>query len=257
MKEKDFSTRVDERSPGTEKILSFLNSSLENATLEELQELRESIFWVQYSDGDLIAQEGSLSSSIYIIYDGLVKIGKYSKSQQKKRVLRFLGPHEWFGLEVLFMPDQHTNIQFARAVLDSELISIKTSKFKDFLSSHPKALNDLCKWFAREVAMLEFKLTRETADGSLQNFAILLLGLNEKYGREVENGSKIDLELPKHTLADLMGISAETLRRLIKRLEEAGAISIKNHKITIQDQERLHELAGVQDFYLTILGETL
>ncbi len=254
---KKISTRVDGKNPGPEKILSFLSSSLENVSQEELEELKDSIFWVQYSDGDLVAQEGSLSSSIYIIYDGLVKIGKYSQSQQKKRVLRFLGPHEWFGLEVLFMPDQHTNIQFARAVLDSELISIESSAFKDFLGSHPEALNDLCKWFAREVAMLEFKLTRETADGSLQNFAILLLGLDEKYGEKVEKGSKIDLELPKHTLADLMGISAETLRRLIKRLKESGAISTRDHKITIQDRKKLHELAGIQDFYLTILGETL
>jgi len=257
VRKKDFSTRVDGKHPGADEILSFLSSSLENVPREELKDLKDSIFWVQYSDGDLVAQEGSLSSSIYIIYNGLVKIGKYSKSQQKKRVLRFLGPHEWFGLEVLFMPDQHTNIQFARAVLDSELISIEASKFKEFLDNHPEALNDLCKWFAREVAMLEFKLTRETADGSLQNFAILLLGLEEKYGKKVKGGSKIDLKLPKNTLADLMGVSAETLRRLMKRLKEAGAISTQDHKITIQDQDKLHELAGVQDFYLTILGETL
>ena len=257
MKDKNIATRADGKNPTSEEILTFLASSLENVSEEELKELEDSIFWVQYADGDLVAQEGSLSSSIYIIYDGLVKIGKYSKSQQKKRVLRFLGPHEWFGLEVLFMPDQHTNIQFARAVLDSELIAIEVSKFSDFLNSHPRALEDLCKWFAREVAMLEFKLTRETADGSLQNFAILLLGLDEKYGKKEKQGSKIDLELPKNTLADLMGVSAETLRRLMKRLKEAGAISTKNHKITIRDRNKLHELAGVQDFYLTILGETL
>lgn len=78
---------------------------------------------------------------------------------------------------MLFLPEQHTNIQFARAVLDSELISIEASAFHEFILNYPKALYDLCMWFAREVAMLEFKLTRETSDGSLQNFAVLLLGL--------------------------------------------------------------------------------
>lgn len=257
MNEEDVSTRTDSGNPGTNRMISFLSSSLNNVSKGELEELEDSMFWVQYSKGDLIAQEGSLSSSVYIVYDGLVKIGKYSDAKQNQRVLRFLGPKEWFGLEVVFMPNQNTDIQFSRAVLDSELISIETSRFKEFLHQHPEALYDLCVWFAREVAMLEFKLTREAADGALQNFAVLLLGLDEKYGEEEGNGSKIDLKLPRHTLADLMGVSVETLRRLIKRLKEAGAISTKDHKITVQDRNKLHELAGVQDFYLTILSETL
>jgi len=155
------------------------------------------------------------------------------------------------------MPNQHTNIQFARAVLDSELISIEVSKFKEFLDKHPEALVDLCKWFAREVAMLEFKLTTEASGGALQNFATLLLGLSQKYGKKLENNIEIDLELHKDTLANLMGISAETLRRLIKRLKKAEAISFEKHKIIIKNQSKLHELAGVKDFYLTILSETL
>ncbi|MBS3813674.1 Crp/Fnr family transcriptional regulator [Candidatus Bipolaricaulota bacterium] len=256
MKKINNSTLADEGKPDFQEIASFLSSSLTKVPAKEIQRLKDSIFWVQYPGGDLVVQEGSLSSSLYIVYSGLVKIGKYSK-KRKKRVLRFLGPQEWFGLEVLFLPEQRTNIQFARAVLDSELISIETSAFHDFITKYPHALYDLCMWFAREVAMLEFKLTRETSDGSLQNFAVLLLGLNEKYGEEVESGSEINLKLPRNTLSDLMGVSAETLRRLINQLKSSETISTKDNKITILNEEKLHELAGIQDFYLTIMGETL
>lgn len=58
-------------------------------------------------------------------------------------------------------------------------------------------------------------------------------------------------------MSDLMGVSAETLRRLIKRLKNTETISTQDNKITILDEDKLHELAGIQDFYLTILGETL
>jgi len=252
----DNNTTSDRKKPDFSQIISFLSSSLKDVPSDEIEKLSDSIFLVQYSGGDLVVQEGSLSSSVYIVRSGLVKIGKYSKPR-KRRVLRFLGSREWFGLEVLFLPNQRTNIQFARAVLDSELISIEASAFNDFVTNCPNALYDLCMWFAREVAMLEFKLTRETSEGSLQNFATLLLGFNEKYGKKVESGSQIDLKLPRHTLADLTGVSAETLRRLIKRLKESETISTHDSKVTIKDEEKLHKLASVQDFYLTILGETL
>lgn len=82
-----------EEKPDFQQIVSFLSSSLQKVPAEEIEKLKDSIFWVQYSGGDLVVQEGSLSSSLYIVYSGLVKIDKYSK-KRKKRVLRFLGPQE-------------------------------------------------------------------------------------------------------------------------------------------------------------------
>lgn len=233
----------------------FLSSVFGGLAEEELEELCDSIFRVEYGHGDLIIQEGSHFSGLYIVYRGLVKIGKYA-STGKRRVLRFLAPKELFGLEALFMPGQQTNIQFARALVDSELIFIEKRVLLNFLERHPQALFALCRWFAREVAMLEFKLTRDATEGSIQNFSMLLLALNNKYGMKTDSGSQIDLELSRQTLANILGISIETLMRLMKSLKERGIISSENNKITIIDEEKLDGIAQTSDFYLSILEET-
>lgn len=236
-------------------LASFISATIGGVDEEDLEKLSDSIFWVGYDGGDLIVQEGSFSSSVYLVYKGLVKIGKHSGSG-RRRVLRFLAPKEWFGLEALFLPDQRTNIQFARALVNSELIFIESTSLYKFLKRHPRALFDLCRWFAREVAMLEFKLTRTSTEGAIQNFSMLLLALSKKYGIKVDSGDMIDLDLSKQTLANSLGVSVETLRRLIKKLGNRNIISVEDSKIIIKNEDKLNEIAECTDFYLSILEET-
>ncbi|MFW6421412.1 MAG: Crp/Fnr family transcriptional regulator [Candidatus Bipolaricaulota bacterium] len=239
-----------------DQLASFLASSVKGLTKSDFREIKDSLICVDYEGGDLIAQEGSLLSGVFIVYSGLVKIGKYSPSN-KKRVLRFLAPGEWFGLETMFLKEQNRNVQFARALIDSELIHIESHAFSEFLDDHNELLFELCRWLAREVAMLEFKLTRHSTEGALQNLSLLLLALNEKYGAEKQDSSEIDLELSRKTLADLMGVSVETLRRLIRKLKQNEIIEMSKNRITIIDREGLSGLAETPEFYVDLLRDTL
>jgi CRP/FNR family transcriptional regulator len=237
-------------------LIPFFSAIFEGLPEEALMELSAEALLVGYNEGDLVVQEGSPFSGVYIIYSGLVLIGKYSSSR-KRRILRFLAPREFFGLEALFMKDQETNIQFARALLDSELVFIRAEPLLEFLQRYPLAMLTLCRWFAREVAMLEFKLTRDATEGSLHNLAMLLLALSNKYGRDTPAGTVINLELPRALMAEMVGISEETLLKLLKRLRDQQIISVQDSKITIINKEKLDSLALTADFYLTILEETL
>lgn len=238
------------------KLVSFLSSIFEGLTEEALEELGDSALPVEYGQGDLIIQEGGPFSGVYIVHRGLVLIGKYSSSK-RQRVLRFLGPGEFFGLEALFMEGQQTNIQFARALLDSELIFLNSRLLLEFLHRQPLSMLTLCRWFAREVAMLEFKLTRDTTEGSVHNLALLLLALSRKYGQATFQGIVIDLELPRYLLAEMLGISEDTLLKLLKRLKDRQIISVQNGKITITNKEMLDQLALATDFHLRIMADTL
>lgn len=238
------------------KLVPFFSSVFTGLPEEAIAELSAAAFVVEYKEGDLVVQEGSPFSGVYVVYSGLVLIGKYSSSK-KRRVLRFLAPREFFGLEALFMKEQETNIQFARALLNSHLAFIRDDVLLDFLNRYPLAMRTLCTWFAREVAMLEFKLTRDATEGSLHNLAMLLLALSNKYGRNTPEGTVINLELPRYLLAEMVGISEETLLKLLKRLKGQQIISIQDSKIMITDRERLGNLALAANFYLTILEETL
>lgn len=237
-------------------VVPFLSSVFEGLNEKALGELGRQVLDVRYKQGDLIVQEGAPFTGVYIIYNGLVVIGKYS-SAHKRRVLRFLAPGEFFGLEALFMAGQDTHIQFARALLDAEVIHIHSNHFLEFLKRQPGSLLTLCSWFAREVAMLEFKLTRDATEGSLQNLAMLLSALCNKYGQKTAQGILINLPLRRSLIAEILGISEDTLLKLLKRLKNRQIIGMPNSSILILDQEGLNHLALTTEFYLSMLEETL
>jgi CRP-like cAMP-binding protein len=213
---------------------------------------------LHYGPDELVAQEGSYFSGVYNICQGLVAIGKYAPKTQERRVLRFLAPGEWYGLEPFFLGREPVNLQFARTIVDSTLLFFDTARFRAFLEHHPRALVDLCRWFGREVAMLEFKLTRETTESSDRNFALILLALGNKYGDTQPTGiTVLQLPLTRQALAELMGISVETLMRLLRRFRERGLINTSRATIEILSKERLEEVARTPDFYLSIIEETL
>lgn len=136
---------------------------------EELKQLEKLAMVLHFDADELVAQENAYFSGVYLVCQGLVYIGKYSPRTQEKRVLRFLAPGEWYGLEPFFWGRARINLQFARTIVESALLFFDTETFQAFLDHHPQALQDLCRWFAREVAMLEFKLTREATESADRN----------------------------------------------------------------------------------------
>ncbi|MFH1609472.1 MAG: Crp/Fnr family transcriptional regulator, partial [Candidatus Bipolaricaulota bacterium] len=147
---------------------------------------------------------------------------------------------------------------FARTIVESTLLFFDTARFRAFLQHHPQALFDLCRWFGREVAMLEFKLTREATESADRNIALLLLALANKYGTLNTDGSVL-LEFPitRQTMAELLGVSVETLMRMLRRFRERDLIQTHRAGIKILSKEKLEELARTPELYLHIIEETL
>jgi len=236
------------------KFLAHALPSLEGSELEEL--LRISIR-VRFNEGELIVQEGSYAAGIYAVESGLVSIGKYASKGWQKRCLRFLAPGEWFGLEPVFLGREPINAQFAKAIVKTTLIFFERSNILAFSKSHSAIFADLCRWLSREVLMLEFKLTREAVDTIDRNLALLLIALTKKYGEQEGKTVVLDLPVSRQMMAEVLGVSIETLSRVLRQFRERGLIATSRSKIVIKDLESLKEKANARPFYLSIIEETL
>jgi CRP/FNR family transcriptional regulator len=237
----------------------FLGRVFPSLTEKGIEELDRISLPVHFEDGELIAQEGSYASGIYVVRSGLVSIGKYASHGREKRYLRFLASGELFGLEAVFLEREPINVQFAKAIVGSDLVFFERSNILGFSKDFPLLFADLCRWLAREVIMLEFKLTREAVESMDRNLALLLIALANKYGETGDEGDSraIDLPVSRRTLAELLGVSVETLMRSLKRFRERGLIVTEQSRICVKDFESLTQRARVNPFYLSIIEETL
>jgi len=243
--------------PAQHRLSGFLGGVFPSLAADEIDELTRISLQTQYGGGELIAQEGSYASGIYIVESGLLCIGKYSSRGRTRRCLRFLGVGEMFGLEAVFLERKAVNVQFANTVMESSVVFFERSNILAFTKDHPLLFRDLCRWLAREVIMLEFKLTRQTVESMDRNLALLLLALGNKYGVPKQDGLALELPISRQTMAEMLGVSVETLMRGLKRFRELGFLSPEHGTISLLNTNGLAERARVDDFYLSIMEETL
>jgi CRP-like cAMP-binding protein len=235
----------------------FLEGVFPSLRPEEIESLQRISLQVHYDEGELIAQEGSYAAGIYVVQSGLLRIGKYASKGWEKRCLRFLAVGEMFGLETVFLEREPINVQFAKAIVESTLVFFERTNILAFSERHPNLYADLCRWLSREVIMLEFKLTREAVEPVDRNLALLLTALANNYGNKGEDGIEIELPISRQTMAEMAGVSIETLMRALRRFRERRLISTSQGQITITDIDSLKERAHATPFYISILEETL
>jgi CRP-like cAMP-binding protein len=235
----------------------FLQGIFPALSPEAILDLARISLLIHHDEGDLIAQEGSYASGIFLVHTGLVTIGKYASRGWEKRCLRFLAVGEMFGLEAVFLEREPINVQFAKALVESTLVFFERSNILAFSKEYPRIFTDLCRWLAREVIMLEFKLTRQAVESMDRNLALLLMALGKKYG-EPQNGlTLLDLRISRQTMAEMLGVSIETLMRGLKRFRESDLLATDHGQIWIKDFDGLAARARVNQFYLSIMQETL
>ena len=210
----------------------------------------------EYNEGELVAQEGSFASGVYVVKTGLVKIGKYGDRDGEKRVLRFLGVGEMFGLEAVIL-EHSANLEYAKTVLPSTLVFVDRGSLLGFKSSHPELCSDFCRWLAREVVMLEYKLSRDAVGSLDRNLALLLLALAHNYGQRDDRGVVVELPVSRRVMADMLGVSVESLLRSLKRFRDRRELTTSGRQVILADLERLQLRARTTPFYLSIIRETL
>lgn len=210
---------------------------------EDFAELRTQMLSVAYSKGDLIFQEGSLASGVYIVCQGLVKYGKYSEDRHKRRIFKILSPPQTLGEEALF--EERPCIGFAAALTDCRVAFIERRSLLKFIVEHSAVLLNLCKKFAQELMVFQCKLVEASYEPLERNVARLLLSLALHYGRTEQTGTRVlELELSRTDLAELAGVSMETAIRILTRLKERGVIDFDHRSIRILDEEGLEERAS-------------
>jgi CRP-like cAMP-binding protein len=238
---------------GRDELLSRVFPSLGDDAIVELDGLG---YGSSFAEGELIAQEDTYASGVYVVQTGLVSIGKYGGQDGGKRVLRFLASGELFGVEAI-LTGHPVNVQFAKALVASQLVFFERRELIAFIEQHPELCRDLARWLSREVIMLEFKLTRAAVESTDRNLALLLLALAKNYGKDVDEGVVVDLPISRQVIAEMLGVSIDTLTRLLKRFRERNLLDTSGRHIVITDMDRLKERARTTPFYISIIEETL
>lgn len=188
--------------------------------------------------GALIAPQGERLPGVIAIAYGLAKLA-LPCCNGKEKVLRFVGANESFG-EAVALLDRPCSLDVV-ALADTMFAVIPVRPLQQLQERDITFANNL----VRTLAEGQVRLVREIEESSGRNSAQRLAAYLDSLA-EPGNGSgacAVQLPVTKTALASRLGITKETMSRLLRDLKAQGLIAMAGGNVTILDRARLAGIA--------------
>ncbi|MFA9390524.1 MAG: Crp/Fnr family transcriptional regulator [Prolixibacteraceae bacterium] len=199
---------------------------------EDFHELKKN--HITYKRGETIIKEGTQASNILYIIDGLVKV--YIEGPDKNIITKLLKADNFIGLTSLFGDDTY---YFSVAALkETRVCSINCDSFKNLTTKCCEFSRELSSWYCSNYNLMLSKclnLGLRQLNGKLAN-TLLYLDSDEFKGIDVFH------YISRNDLAELAGMSMESVVRILSEFNNENIIHLKGKKIEITNIERLREI---------------
>lgn len=189
--------------------------------------------------GALIARRGERLPGVIGIAYGLLKL-VLPRPNREGKVLRFLGANETFG-EAVSLLDRPCSLDVV-ALADSMLAVIPVRPLQQLQERDLTFAGNLVRTLAEGQIRLVREIDASTGHRSAQRLAAYLESLAEP--ATGPGACAIHLPVTKSALAARLGITKETMSRLLRELKNQGLILMQGGNITILDRGRLCGMAG-------------
>ncbi len=200
--------------------------------------------------GGYLFLEGQRAKNMYVVTEGLIKIGKFS-GDGKELSLRLARSQSIIGELTLFSDDPRYLFN-AKAMEDSQVYSITNEVVEKLLLSDPKFSFQFMIVMNEHIRKQHSKFRDLLLCGKKGALYSTLIRLCNTFGIMREDGIYIDTPLTNQDLANYSASTREGVNRLLMNLREKGIISIHGKYITIHDLNYLKTTIGCEDCPPTI-----
>jgi CRP/FNR family transcriptional regulator len=212
-------------------VCIFKSNATSKLDSKQLELLSENCASVMLRKGDILIQQGALSSNIAYLKNGLAKI--HIRGPYHEQLIKLIKPPAYLGLPNTF--GDKINNYSVTVVEDSEVCFIDINAFKNLLAHNEK--------FAYEIILTlcnneldSFKRCASRTQKQLRgNIADVLLDLCDR----IYNSLTYNLPLTRSEIGNSIDTSRESVSRVLSEFENDNIISVTGKKIEILQKEKL------------------
>jgi len=216
---------------------SFLKMVL-NREFYNLIRSENGLIKMELKKNDVLFKEGDVSSGIYCIETGNIKIIK-NESKVNKRIIHLASKGEILGLHAILNNHAYTN---TAVVMDKSTTSfLSAGKFFNLLESDNSYKLLVMKALCTRIDTMEHRINVICEKQTEQRFADILLLLIKKYGLKQKQILRIKLSLDD--LANYTCTSRSYMKKIIIDFSQKGIISYHSGEINIFDKKQLETIA--------------
>lgn len=211
--------------------LSFLTTSGKFNEISELAQCRH------YKAGDMIQRCGDQQVTVGFIENGYAKVS-LSAADGRHQILNILASEDFFGT----LGIKYTAFDIC-ALVDMKCCIFERKAFEQLVEKHPSLTRHMMHYAMDELEEMRkwaFLLGRKTA---LERVATFVLQMYHNVG--CDDSTEFELSLSRFEIADLLGLTCETVSRQMTKLRKAGVIDTNGIKhITVLNEIALKKLHG-------------
>ncbi len=209
----------------------------EELTDDENKLIEENSVLVEYKKGETVCKQGTYASHVMLIKKGLIKM--YIESNNNSLTLRILPKGNMIGLTPLF--EGNNVFQYSAVTYQASTIRlIDVNIFKQIIQQNAKfsikIINILCGNIIQTNGRF-FSITNKQSFGRLADLIICL-------SLRIYKSDTFELLLSRKELAELSGLSTESVIRIIKKFKDDKLISVEGKKITIINKDKLQDISN-------------
>lgn len=207
-------------------------------TTEELEELEALSRQVTLAPRQALFAQDDEAVAVYNVTDGAIRLSRLLPDG-RRHVMGFALVGDFLGLA---LPDRFTVT--AEALGPTSLCRFERNAFKALVAGKPHLLQRLHERAGYELSLAQDQmmlLGRRTAEEKIARF---LVGLRERYTRIGRDSVTLELPMGRQDIADHLGLTIETVSRMLTRFDRERIILIVPGGVRLRDEARLESLAA-------------
>ena len=195
---------------------------------------------LSYKPNQVVFYEGHLSIGLYMLCAGKVKLTRSSYRGQRL-IVRILEAGEIIEKHAFAQNSVH---QTTCETLEScKICLIERNAYLDLIRRDNTLALKLIELLSSEVRSNLAQLDSFTFKNARERLAVTLLELGRRFGSRGEDGIQIGMSLKREEIAEMTGITPETLARLLSAFQSEKLLLTQGRLITLINLPRLTCLA--------------
>jgi len=203
-------------------------------TTEELHAIRDKIVIKNFKKNEIILHEENTNEFMYMILDGEAKVVQTTGSG-KEIIITMHKTGDFFG--ELSLIDGKTAPAAVHATRNSITAIISKKDFYALLFNQNKVLESLLKIFCSRLRESIKKIQLLNFNDASQRIKMLFLMLSESHGEKTDAGTILKMKLIHQNIADMTGLTRETVTRVLAKWLKGGEIKILKDKYILLTHE--------------------
>lgn len=192
-----------------------------------------------FHKGDKIYSDGQEMNALYAIRSGTFKTFTVNE-QGEEQITGFHLAGDLMGFDAI-ADSKHKS--FAQALETSMICEIPYNNLDVLSDTMPKLKKQVLRLMSNEIRTDQEMLTLLNRKNAEQRVATFLVNLSDRYHDRGLSSSEFRLTMTRSDIGNYIGLTVETISRLLNRFHKNGIIKVDGRLITIVDMDELIDCA--------------